>query len=97
MPSYVLLMNLTTEGARAAKDIPARIDEGIKAFESMGGKISSFHVTMGPYDYVAVGEAPADEVAAAFALALASRGFVTTTTMKAFTPQQIGAVVAKLP
>jgi uncharacterized protein with GYD domain len=97
MPTYVLLMNLTTEGARAAKDIPARIDEGIKAFESMGGKITSFHVTMGPYDYVAVGEAPADEVAAAFALALASRGFVTTTTMKAFTPQQIGAIVSKLP
>lgn len=97
MPTYVLLMKLTTEGARAAKDIPARMDEGIKAFESMGGKVSSFHVTMGPYDYVAVGEAPSDEVAAAFALGLASRGFVTTTSMKAFTPQEIGAVIARLP
>jgi uncharacterized protein with GYD domain len=97
MPTYILLMKLTTEGARAAKGIPARIDEGIKAFESMGGSMSSFHVTLGPYDYVAVGEAPADEVAAAFALALASRGFVTTTTMKAFTPQEIGAVVSRLP
>ncbi|MEI6450686.1 MAG: GYD domain-containing protein [Actinomycetes bacterium] len=97
MPAYIVLMKLTTEGARAAKDIPARIDEGIKAFESMGGTNLTFHVTMGPYDYVAVGEAPADEVAAAFALALASRGFVTTTTMKAFTPQEIGAIVSKLP
>lgn len=97
MPTYVLLMKLTTEGARAAKDIPVRIDEGIKAFESMGGKISSFHVTMGPYDYVAVGEAPADEVAAAFALGLASRGFVTTTSMKAFTREEIGAVLSRLP
>ena len=42
------------------------------------------------------GEAPADEVAAAFALALASRGFVTTT-MKGFTSQEIGAVVSRLP
>ena len=97
MPAYVLLMKLTTEGARAAKDIPARIDEGLKAFESMGGKVTSFHVTMGPYDYVAVGEAPSDEVVAGFALGLASRGFVTTTTMKAFTPQEIGAIVSRLP
>jgi len=36
-------------------------------------------------------------MAAAFALALASRGFVTTTTMKAFTSQEIGAVVSRLP
>jgi uncharacterized protein with GYD domain len=97
MPAYILLMKLTTEGARAAKDIPARIEEGIKAFESMGGTMSSFRVTMGPYDYVAVGEAPSDAVAAAFALALASRGFVTTTTMRAFTRQEIGAVVSRLP
>jgi len=96
MPAYIVLMKLTTEGARAAKDIPERINEGIRAFESMGGSMSSFHATMGPYDYVAVGEAPADEVAAGFALALASRGFVTTTTMKAFTLQEIGAVISQL-
>ena len=90
-------MKLTPEGAGAAKDIPARIDEGIKAFESMGGSLSSFHVTMGPYDYVAVGEAPGDEVVAAFALALASRGFITTTSMKAFTREEIGAIVSRLP
>jgi uncharacterized protein with GYD domain len=97
MPSYVLLMKLTEEGARAAKDIPARIEEGTRAFEAMGGTMQSFHVTMGPYDYVAVGEAPSDEVAAAFALALASRGFVTTTTMKAFSPQAVGNIVSMLP
>ena len=38
-----------------------------------------------------------DEVVAGFALALVSLGFVTTTTMRAFTPQQIGAIVSKLP
>jgi hypothetical protein len=28
----------------------------------MGGKTLSFHVTLGPFDYVAVVEAPSDEV-----------------------------------
>jgi uncharacterized protein with GYD domain len=63
----------------------------------MGGKMLSFHATMGPYDYVAVVEAPSDEIAAGYALALASQGNVTTLSMKAFTPEQMGAIVARLP
>ena len=97
MAHYVLLMNMTEKGARAAKEIPARIAEGMKAWEAMGGKTLSFHITMGPYDYVAVGEAPSDEAAAAYALALASQGNATTLSMKAFTPDEVGAVVGKLP
>ena len=97
MASYVLLMSLTEEGARGIKDAPARIAAGMKGWEAMGGKTLSFHVTMGPYDYVAVVEAPSDEVAAAYALTLASQGNVTTLSMKAFTVEQMGAIVAKMP
>jgi uncharacterized protein with GYD domain len=49
------------------------------------------------YDYVAVGEAPSDEAAAAYALALAGQGNVSTLSMKAFTLEEMGAIVAKLP
>jgi len=97
MANYVLLMSLTEEGARSIKDAPARIAAGMKGWEAMGGKTLSFHVTMGPYDYVAVVEAPSDEVAAAYALTLASQGNVTTLSMKAFTVEQMGAIVAKMP
>ncbi len=97
MANYVLLMSLTEEGARNIKDAPARIAAGMKGWEAMGGKTLSFHVTMGPYDYVAVVEAPSDEVAAAYALTLASQGNVTTLSMKAFTVEQMGAIVAKMP
>ena len=97
MASYVLLMSLTEEGARSIKDAPARVAAGMKGWEAMGGKTLSFHVTMGPYDYVAVVEAPSDEVAAAYALTLASQGNVTTLSMKAFTVEQMGAIVAKMP
>ena len=88
MPAFVLLMNLTAKGAADIKQAPSRIDEGIRAFEAMGGKMYSFHVTMGPYDYVAIGEVPSDEVAAAFALALSAQGYVTTTSMRAYTREQ---------
>ncbi len=97
MPAFVLLMNLTAKGAADIKAAPARIDAGVKAFEAMGGKMQSFHVTMGTYDYVAVGEAPSDEVAAAFALALAGQGHVTTTSLRGFTRDEFAAMIAKLP
>ena len=97
MLHHVMLMKMTDQGARAVKDVPARIEEGIKAWEAMGGKVLSFHATLGPYDYVAIVEAPSDEAGAAYALGLASQGNVTTLSMKAFTRQEIGAIVAKLP
>ena len=65
MLHYVMLMKMTDQGARAVKDVPARIEEGIKAWEAMGGKVLSFHATLDPYDYVAVVEAPSDEARAA--------------------------------
>ncbi len=97
MPNYVILMKLTDEGAKTIKDAPGRIDAGIKAFEKMGGKVIGFYVVMGEYDYVAVGEAPSDEVATTFALALGSLGNVKTTSLRAFTKEEFAAMVKKLP
>jgi uncharacterized protein with GYD domain len=97
MPNYVILMKLTDQGAKAIKDGPGRAEAGIKAFEKMGGKVSGFYVVMGEYDYVAFGEAPSDEVATTFALALGSLGNVRTTTLRAFTKEEFAAMVKKLP
>jgi len=46
---------------------------------------------------VAVGEAPSDEVAMTFALALSSLGNVRTMGLKAFTREEFAAMVKKLP
>ena len=97
MANYVILMKLTDQGAKTIKDAPGRIETGIKAFEKMGGKVIGFYVVMGEYDYVAVGEAPSDEVATTFALGLAALGNVKTTTLRAYTKEEFGAMVKKLP
>ncbi len=97
MPNYVILMKLTDQGAKAIKDAPGRVEAGIKAFEKMGGKVIGFYVVMGDYDYISVGEAPSDEVATTFALALSSLGNVKTTTLRAYTKEQFAAMVKKLP
>ncbi len=97
MPNYVILMKLTDQGAKTIKDAPGRVEAGIKAFEKMGGKVIGFYAVMGEYDYVAVGEAPSDEVATTFALGLGLLGNVKTTTLRAFTKEEFAAMVKKLP
>ncbi len=97
MPHFVNLMKLTDQGAKTIKDAPARIEAGIKAFEKMGGKMIGFYVVMGEYDYVAVAEAPSDEVGMTFALALSSLGNVRTMGLKAYTKEEFAAMVKKLP
>jgi uncharacterized protein with GYD domain len=97
VPTYITLYKLTEQGVKDIKNAPGRMEEGIKAFEGMGGKVLGFYVVMGEYDYVAIGEAPSDEVAMTFALALGSGGNVRTTSLKAFTKEELAEWVKKLP
>ncbi len=97
MPTYITLYKLTDQGVKDIKNAPGRIEEGIKAFEAMGGKLVGFYAAMGEYDYVSIGEAPSDEVAMTFMLGLGSRGNVRTTTLKAFTTEAFAEMVKGLP
>lgn len=97
MPIYITLYKLTDQGIKNIKDAPERIEQGVKQFEAMGGKLLGFYLTFGEYDYVGIGEAPSDEVAMTFGLGLGSLGNVRTTTLKAFTTDEFKQIVNKLP
>jgi uncharacterized protein with GYD domain len=97
MNTYITLMKLTDQGAKDLKEAPKRIEDGLKMFEKMGGKLIGFYATMGEYDYIGVGEAPNDEVATAYNIALSTLGSVRTTTIKAFTIKEFGDMIKKLP
>jgi uncharacterized protein with GYD domain len=97
MNTYITLMKLTDQGAKDLKGAPKRIEDGLKMFEKMGGKLIGFYATMGEYDYIGVGEAPSDEVATAYNIVLSTLGSVRTTTIKAFTIKEFGDMIKKLP
>ena len=97
MNTAIILFKLTEQGAKTIKDAPQRIEQGLKTFEAMGGKVLGFYVTMGKYDYVAIGQSPSDEVLMTFLLGLGSQGNVKTTTLKAATKEEFAALVKKLP
>ena len=96
MATYVTLMKFTDQGIKDVKNLPARVEKAIATWERMGGKMVAFYLTMGQYDIVTIGEAPNDEVAAAFALGLGAEGNVRTEALRAFSQDQAGAIVKAL-
>ena len=97
MPTYVSLINWTEKGAAGFKSTVDRAEAGKALAGSFGGALKEIYWTLGPYDIVAVSEAPDDESATAFALTLASQGNVRTTTMRAFSADEMKAIIAKTP
>lgn len=96
MPSYVILLNWTDQGARHSRDTIERAQAFGAAVESLGGKVREHLYTLGGYDVVMVTEFPGDDAAAAAVLQLSSLGNVRTKTMRAFTDQEASAIIAGL-
>ena len=55
------------------------------------------YTVMGEYDYVAVIEAPGDEAVMTQLLGLGMLGNVRTTTLRAFSPEELAGIINKLP
>lgn len=60
MANYVVLMKLTTEGAKNLKDGPQRLAKANEILAAAGAKITAAYATLGQYDYVFVLEGPED-------------------------------------
>ena len=97
MPLYIQLYRWTDQGIRNVKDSPDRVAAAAQAIQSMGGELTSIHVTMGQYDFVGVLEAPDDDTAAKFALALGAGGNIRTETLRAFSLDEFRHLIAALP
>ena len=97
MPIYISLMKLTKQGITNIKDAPKRVEAATAILEKLGGKILSFYFTMGEYDKVVIAECPNDEVAMTMLMALGSYGNVRTTTLKAFSKDEVANLLKHLP
>ena len=88
MPTYVVLANLTDQGARTMQDLPRRLANARQTFETMGGQLQQLFFAMGQYDYVVVAQAPDDETMTRISLAVSGQGNVRTHTMRVFTEEE---------
>ena len=97
MATYISLINWTEKGVSQFLDTVDRAEAGRTLAGAFGGSLKEIYWTLGPYDIVAVSEAPDDESATAFALTLAAQGNVRTTTMRAFDDDEMRGIIAKTP
>ncbi|MFY9814318.1 MAG: GYD domain-containing protein [Dehalococcoidales bacterium] len=95
MVRKIMLMKLTDNGVKDIMNAPRQIEEAISTFGNMGGKMLCFYTVMGEYDYVAIAEAPDEEIAMAFIMGLNAGGNIRTTTSNAFTTKEFAAMVEK--
>ena len=96
MPTYITLLNYTNQGIRNAKGSPERQQQAEERLRQLGGRFVGHYLTMGAYDFVLVWEAPDDEAAARYMLALGASGNVRTTTLKAFPQDQFRGILQSL-
>lgn len=96
MATFIMLASFTGEGVKNVKETVERAE----AFKQMAAKTSvnvrDIYWTIGARDVVAICEADDDEAATALALSVASRGKVTTETMRAFSFEEMKNILGKM-
>ncbi len=97
MVTYMLLLKWTEQGIKNVKDTVKRGDDLRKLSERLGGRVTSLYWTQGPYDVVALLEAPDEATANAISIALGMGGNVRTDTLRAFSADEMQSIISKLP
>jgi uncharacterized protein with GYD domain len=88
MPTYIVLGRLTSQAKRNQVEALKLRDQIWSQFQQKGVKVTPY-VTLGPYDVVNIVEAPSEEIAMQFLQASGTTGNIDTTTMRAFTAQEM--------
>jgi len=97
MATFIMLHRYTQKGIENIKQSPARLDAVKKAFKAMGAELKQFYLVAGRYDIITISEAPDGETMIKCALDLASKGNVTTETLRAFTEDEFRKMISALP
>ncbi len=63
MPTYIALVNWTDQGIRTVSAAVERADKGAEPARKHGARFLEHYWTIGPYDVVAIVEAPDEESA----------------------------------
>ena len=96
MSTYLILFRFTQQGIQNIKESPARVRQAKDTFEKMGAHVKAFYTLMGRYDTAFIAEAPNDETLMKAIATVASRGFVSSETLRAFTEEEFNKLIDEL-
>jgi uncharacterized protein with GYD domain len=95
VPTYIALLNWTDQGVKSFRDSVDRAATAEVALSPAGIKFKDLYWTVGAYDLIATFEAPDEETLTAALLTLAAQGNLRTTTLRAFSAEEMRGVIAK--
>jgi uncharacterized protein with GYD domain len=93
MATYIMLGSFTDQGIRNVKDTTKRADAVKESAKKFGVNMKEICWTMGQYDMVVTIEAPDDASVSAFALAVGSAGNIRGQTMRAYSRDEMNAIL----
>jgi uncharacterized protein with GYD domain len=96
MPKYVVLYRLTEQGAKSIRATVERARQTREENEKRGFKVQALLWTQGPYDLVAVVEAPSEEAMMGGMVNIVSAGNVNSTTMRAFDEKEMEGILRQV-
>jgi uncharacterized protein with GYD domain len=94
MATYISLLTFTPQGLQRIKDTTKRAEAFKDKAKQKGASLKDVYWTLGEYDVVTIIDAPNDETVTALLYDLVSVGNVHTKTLKAFSAQEMGKIVA---
>lgn len=97
MATYIALINFTDQGIRNIKETTRRAEAVREMSKTFGVTAKDFFWTLGSYDLVVLFEAPDDASVTALGLTIGAAGNVRTQTMRAFSRDEMDAILRKLP
>ena len=96
MATFIVLGNFTDQGVRSIKDSPKRAKAFGDLAKKFGITVKDIYWTQGQYDLAAILEAPDEMTVSALVLSNAALGNLRGQTLRAFTREEIGAIVNKM-
>ena len=96
MPTFIALIDFTSQGVKNLNESPQRADAFIGWAEEKGGvKVKDVYWTTGGHDGILIVDAPDEKTATSVFLKLASGGDVRTQTMRALDRAEFEARLPK--
>lgn len=97
MATYVVLYKFTNDGAKTIRDSVKRAGRIRQENARRGFKVLDVYWTQGPYDMVAIVDAPTEEAMMGAMMNVVSAGNVSSTTMRAFDAPAMSRILATVP
>ncbi len=95
MPTFIVFLNWTDQGAKNLKDGPKRSDAVKGLIEKNGGKLLSAYVTTGQYDVALTCDMPSGEAMTKVTIAIAAQGSARTTTVRAYKIEEFAKLLGE--